>query len=381
MSDATEKNEGKKCQTMNRSGLARPEGNTIQDDHERRAWIGFTIASVTVGTTLLLTAPFVFVKTPLPYMVSPAHKIRRALHFSHHYILRQRQLQQRSPIHTDRSSKQVIETGKEVPSSGKDGERISSLLFVDLGSGDGEAVYQAIRSRQNNEGVHSALCNDSCSIDRNREYFAASTVRPVDFNESLDSALSWPLPSFFTHAIGIEINYTLYLVSQIRRWCFWSRTERERSTLVRGDFLKPKPAFPDVRTFKAHPVKAAGGSNPFLRHADVVYLFGVQPLMKPLSMLLANDCRPGTLVLSYRFRLPLADGGDARVRDAGKNEKKEENCHGTQRRYSGDDRLLHAQIIYDHEEMRIYECLPKLNTEHRTHNKAENLDYPNRTDP
>jgi hypothetical protein len=344
-------------------GLARPEGSTIQDDHERRTWIGLTIASVTVGTTLLLTAPFVFVKSPLPYMVSPAHKIRRALHFSHHYILRQRQLQQRSPIHTDRSSKQVIKTGKEVSSSGKEGERVSSLLFVDLGSGDGEAVYQAIRSRQNNEGVHSALCNDSCSIDRNCEYFAPSTLRPVNFDESPGSAtpqcLSWSLPSYFTHAIGIEINYTLYLVSQIRRWCFWSRTEHERSTLLCGDFLRPKPALRDIRALKVHPAKETYASNPVLRHADVVYLFGVQPLMKPLSMLLANDCGPGTLVLSYRFRLPLANGGDAR--DSGMSEK---NHHGTQRGYSGaDDRLLHARIIYDHQEMRIYECLPKLNTE------------------
>ena len=60
-------------------------------------------------------------------------------------------------------------------------------------------------------------------------------------------------------------------------------------------------------------------------------IFGVTPLMKPLSQKIATQCKPGTDVLSYRFGLPLAQGLNVEA--------------------SG---LLSANIVYDNQEMRIY---------------------------
>ena len=58
--------------------------------------------------------------------------------------------------------------------------------------------------------------------------------------------------------------------------------------------------------------------------------------MVPLSEKLARECAPGTLILSYRFMIPLAS-----------NEKESFDA--------ASDALLSADVIYDHEEMRIYQ--------------------------
>ena len=75
-----------------------------------RLWWGALMAGSTVLGTLALTAPFVLSRPPLPYMATPGHKIKHALEF----------------IQT--------KPGRKQPG-----------VFVDLGSGDGEGVYQAVR--------------------------------------------------------------------------------------------------------------------------------------------------------------------------------------------------------------------------------------------
>jgi len=101
-------------------------------------------------------------------------------------------------------------------------------------------------------------------------------------------------------SIGIEINSTLYLYSQVNR-LFWQGSAQ----FVRSDLFQ----YP-------------------LHDANVVFLFGVRPYMPRLSQKIAQECRPGTFVLSYRFGLPTG----------GKDQAK-------------------AELIYDEEEMRIYEVL------------------------
>lgn len=61
--------------------------------------------------------------------------------------------------------------------------------------------------------------------------------------------------------------------------------------------------------------------------------------MKPLSMKLAQETRPGVHVLSYRFPIPIQDGADD---DEDGNATKD---------------LLKAKLVYDYEEMRIYEVV------------------------
>jgi hypothetical protein len=108
---------------------------------------GAVFVSFVVGT-VGLTAPFVLSKSALPYMATPGPKIRRALQH----------------------------LGK-----GKNG------VFVDLGSGDGEAVYQAAK-------------------------------------------LGY-------RAVGVELNFTLWALSSFRRQFFWSASERERSTFIWSNFF------------------------------------------------------------------------------------------------------------------------------------------------
>eukprot|EP00977_Amphora_coffeiformis_P002386 scaffold448_cov156-Amphora_coffeaeformis.AAC.15 len=195
----------------------------VERSSKSRLWLGALIAGSTVVGTLALTAPFVLSRSPLPYMATPGHKIKKALEFIQ------------------------IKSGQK-----------QTRIFVDLGSGDGEGVYQAVRTG-------------------------------------------------YQQAVGIELNWTLCTLSRIRRQFFWEHSLRRRSQFLNQDF------FPYS-----------------LAQADTCMIFGVTPLMEPISRKLALECAPGTHVLAYRFKLPLVT--------------------------ENDPKLLNAEIVYDVEEMRVYEC-------------------------
>jgi hypothetical protein len=198
--------------------------------HENQNYTRRFVAGVTVGTSILFTlglmSPFVFTRSPLPFMSTPRHKVRRALE---------------KATRNDKS--------------------LGSRTFVDLGSGDGEAVYQALKVG-------------------------------------------------YGRAIGVELNFTLYLWSTARRWLFWSQQERKRSRFYHQNMFDYN-----------------------LREASTVMIFGVKPLMLPISRKLAQECESRTLVLSYRFVLPIVEPG------------------------MQDQELLRAALISDDEEMRVYEVL------------------------
>lgn len=212
-----------------------------QPHHRTRALWGAAIAGTTVLGTLALTAPFILSRSPLPYMATPGHKIKKALEFIQ----------------------------KTTTDSGTTQSATARGTFVDLGSGDGEGVYQAAKAG-------------------------------------------------YQQAIGIELNWTLCTVSRIRRQFFWDANLRRRSQFKNEDFF--------------------GYS---LKHAQVCMIFGVIPLMKPISRKLAQECAPGTHVLAYRFQLPLA-GDDNGEQDGDDNDD--------------DSTLLNAEVVYDVEDMRVYKC-------------------------
>ena len=197
------------------------------------------IFTSSVGLTVGLTAPFVLTRSVLPYMATPKHKVRRALA----YILAN---------HPKPAAAATTTTTTARAANGSSG-----MVFVDLGSGDGEAVYQAAK-------------------------------------------LGY-------HAIGLELNFTLWAFASLRRQVFWTRYERQHSQFL-------------WRNFFAYP----------LRDAHTVMIFGVTPLMTSMSQKLAAECQPGTFILSYRFAIPLAYDDDQ-------------------------PDLLKADIIYDDQEMRIYQ--------------------------
>jgi hypothetical protein len=252
-------------------------------DSTTKKWFGLAIAGTTVAGTLALTAPFVLqhFRSPLPYMATPKDKVRRALEF----VAQRRGVQECEQGQSSRP-----------PTTGYSGPRaIPRRHFVDMGSGDGETVYQALRQR--------------AGFQSHQHLFATAT--------------------------GIELNFTLWALSQIRRILLWNRDERIRSSFIWRDLFAYS-----------------------LQDVDTVMIFGVKPLMTSISQKLAKECRPGTFILAYRFPVPLAERssemdkhGIIEEANAGSNMPLTKSS-----RYEiPDTKLLAADLIYDAEEMRIYE--------------------------
>jgi hypothetical protein len=281
---------------------------------------GLCFASVTVGTILGLTVPFMSVRSPLPYMATPTVKLRRAFSFCCNYRRHSQSYPHNECMrhdHPTRSLKQssAHQLANQISSSA--GVATTCLqarhfpkLLVDLGSGDGNVVYEAIRNAKNQESN-----------------------------------------SYFTYAIGIELNFTMFLVSQLRRWCTWKQDEKRRSRFIWGDFLQCKVTAMGESFWKllsSHPMANVENSRYLLESADVVYIFGVKSLMISLSEELASKCRPGTLIISYRFRLPLVHDPFLLTKE---QRERDSIC-------SQSSILLRAKLIYDEEDMLIYECVP-----------------------
>eukprot|EP00986_Skeletonema_menzelii_P000700 scaffold203_cov149-Skeletonema_menzelii.AAC.5 len=139
------------------------------------------------------------------------------------------------------------------------------------------------------------------------------------------SSLGW-------RATGIEMNPTLWLISSIRRLLSNNKKIRTNSELKIGDMF------------------SASISQTSLRNANCTMIFGVAPLMPRIANLIERECQPGCWIMSYRFRVPLNSGNHGEE----KNKKDQASVGG-----SGG---IQASLIYDEEEMRIYE----LNRHHHT---------------
>lgn len=149
--------------------------------------------------------------------------------------------------------------------------------FVDLGSGDGTAI------------------------------FAAASLR-------------WK-------STGVELNPTLWALSSVRR-IMQPPEIRNNCSFIYGDM------------FQSASLKRE------LRNATCVMVFGVNSLMPKIADLIQMECRQGVFVMSYRFQVPLlaneGTGGNDKFYREEKNESK----------LSG---VLAASLIYEEEEMRVYE--------------------------
>lgn len=122
-------------------------------------------------------------------------------------------------------------------------------------------------------------------------------------------------------ATGIELNSTLWAVSCIRRF-FSNKSIRTNCNFLWGDLWKYD-----------------------IREADAVMIFGVKPLMPRIANKIAKECKPGTFVMSYRFCIPLlGSSGHGGVKNDDTILK-----HGTT------TVGLAADLIYDKEEMKIYQ--------------------------
>lgn len=239
--------------------------------------IGGTFVSI-----LTLTAPFILaqLRSPLPYMATPRHKIEKALTF---IAIRRRQSYNgiiTPDKNAPRQQKSVVSTSYVGNTTTHDNNRTITLHqqhrpnFVDLGSGDGTAVL---------------------------------TAASLGYN-----------------AIGFELNPTLWLISSLRRILSTNKTIRSQSRFILGDMFHNESA------------------KTSLRDADCVMIFGVNSLMPQIARLVQRECcRPGCLLMSYRFRVPLHFSSSIEKDDAATIAQRADG--------------LDATLIYDEEEMRIYE--------------------------
>jgi len=225
---------------------------------------------------LAATAPFVFIplRSSLPYMATPGHKVEKALKF----------ISQRTRASAASSDGKACSVDRAHRTRQYLGSNNKKLNFVDLGSGDGTAILAA-------------------------------------------ASLGW-------NATGVELNPTLWFVSFVRR-LFSSRIIRSNSRLVMGDMFESK--------------RARGQ----LRGADCVMIFGVNPLMPKIADLVQRECRTGCFLMSYRFRVPLLQLNEKAIASTSSVE-----CSGRDAVISNKTSPQHgvsASMIYDVEEMRIYE--------------------------
>jgi len=237
----------------------------------RSRYAAGAVAATTLACTTIAIAPFlrgVTKKAPmLPYMATPHSKVRRAL-------------------------QNIVSANKKRSGSKRD---VVGGVFVDLGSGDGECVYQAVKFG-------------------------------------------------FRHAIGIERNFTLYCFSQLRRWFFWSRDQRRRSQFLCQDFFQ-------YDLSRSNEASTGATADLIDNTTTTVMIFGVRPLMARISQKLAQECSDGTYVLSYRFPLPVAGVERSSTGKTRSTDSNDEN-----RDY---DDFLQADEVFDEAEMRVYEVKKK----------------------
>jgi Histone methylation protein DOT1 len=224
-------------------------------------------------------------------MATPGIKVRKALEF-----VMQQHRNDHNLIHHYKKS---ASSGNNVSSSSSSSNNsaaihnINNLTFIDLGSGDGEAVWQATQLG-------------------------------------------------YKHAIGIEINWTLVALARLRRRLFWTRQQQARSTFLYQDML--------AAANSSGSSASRTSTDHYLSSCHACMIFGVQPLMETLSRKLARTCQPGTFVLSYRFQLPTQAQQAASTTTT-------TTTTTTDTEQRSEDDLLNAKMVYNEQEMRIYKVL------------------------
>lgn len=165
------------------------------------------------------------------------------------------------------------------------------------------------------------------SIKRNRKFNFLDLGSGDGTTILAAASLGW-------NATGLELNPTLWFISSLRRLVLFPRISRTNSQLLLGDMFKNEIA------------------RQRLQGADCVMIFGVQQLMPKIADLVQRECTPGCFLMSYRFRVPLlAD----RKKSAGKKDGSVNNEKDDSSEASSFGSGINATLVYDKEEMRIYE--------------------------
>lgn len=173
--------------------------------------------------------------------------------------------------------------------------------------------------------------NDECRATPNNHHHLPNTF--VDLGSGDGTAILTAASQGY-YATGFELNPTLWLISSLRRIFSTNKSIRSNSHFILGDMFHNDTA------------------KMCLRHADCVMIFGVNSLMPQIATLIQRECcRPGCLIMSYRFRVPLMEKEDPF-----------KIARSTYKAGNGEKVIppivvdgVDAALIYDEEEMRIYQ--------------------------
>mmetsp|Transcript_1299 Transcript_1299/g.2742 ORF Transcript_1299/g.2742 Transcript_1299/m.2742 type:complete len:280 (-) Transcript_1299:1117-1956(-) len=238
---------------------------------------------------IALTSPFIFMqlRSPLPYMATPIHKIERALLFI------SRRMDARGA-----GSSNMLEAAKSMTSQKCDmqqperNKRGNKLNFVDLGSGDGTAVFTA-------------------------------------------ASLNW-------YATGMELNPTLWLISSLRRWGL-SKEARMNCKLIYADMFDASQTTTHKSLREANCVMIFGVAPLMPQIAELI-----QSNCQPRSFVMAYRFRVPLMNLNEcrRDKVGKEDVAGRIVSVASGEESTVEGVQSTG---------INGRLIYEEEEMRIYE--------------------------
>jgi len=184
-------------------------------------------------------------------------------------------------------------------------------------------------SNRNKRMIERSLKSKDIDTTIITSHAAAANQKQLNFVDlgSGDGTAVLAAASLGWRATGIEMNPTLWFISSIRRLLTNNKETRINSQFSIGDMFD------------------ASTSQSSLRNANCTMIFGVAPLMPRIANLIERECQPGCWIMSYRFRVPLANNGN-------NDEVKTKKDHASVMRGSDG---IHASLIYDEEEMRIYE--------------------------
>jgi hypothetical protein len=268
----------------------------IVEQRQETPVIALLVAGSVVGGVLFLTLPFIVMPfisgQTLPYMATPIKKLQDAFRF-----IQLRRRQQHNYYHHTGNTHNVVPLHRQ-----------RQRHFLDLGSGDGETIYQALR-----------LLNTQNASEKHEENLACYY--------------------YYSCCTGVELNTTLYLWSWWRRTLFWTKQERSRATFLCRDMFQPS-------SLLLHNCNNTNAN--LIHHAHTIFIFGIPALMSSISHLLVrHQCQPGTYIICYRFPLPIDDNLlTVPLKRNCRADNLNQHCLP----------LLPATLIYEKDEMRIYEC-------------------------
>lgn len=191
----------------------------------------------------------------------------------------------------------------------------SSLPYMSTPRTKVEKALEFLSKRNQSMISKKLKSKDTCKTNR-----VAAFQKQLHFVDlgSGDGTAVLSAASLGWRAVGIEMNPTLWFLSSVRRLLNTDKKARINSQLKIGDMFDPST------------------SQSILPSANCTMIFGVAPLMPRIANLIEKECQPGCWIMSYRFRVPLAKDIDDQAKvlhPAG----------------------INASLIYDEEEMRIYE--------------------------